>query len=203
MDRPNFGTLIGYYAIECGNVLGLGGAFFASLCGAGMLSKEEKDGTAEFLLTHPVSRERVIAEKLLAVLVQITVLNLVIYGVSVVSMLAVGEEVPWKEVNLLHLAYYLMQVELGCICFGISAFVKRGSMGAGIGVAAMMYMVNLLANITESVEFLKYITPFGYCDGADLVTNGKLDAVLVSVGMAIGIAGIAAAFIRYTKKDIH
>jgi ABC-2 type transport system permease protein len=203
MDRLNFGTLIGYYAIECGNVLGLGGAFFASLCGAGMLSKEEKDGTAEFLLTHPVSRERVIAEKLLAVLVQITVLNLVIYGVSVVSMLAVGEEVPWKEVNLLHLAYYLMQVELGCICFGISAFVKRGSMGAGIGVAAMMYMVNLLANITESVEFLKYITPFGYCDGADLVTNGKLDAVLVSVGMAIGIAGIAAAFIRYTKKDIH
>ena len=203
MDRLNFGTLIGYYAIECGNVLGLGGAFFASLCGAGMLSKEEKDGTAEFLLTHPVSRERVVAEKLLAVLVQITVLNLVIYGVSVVSMLAVGEEVPWKEVNLLHLAYYLMQVELGCICFGISAFVKRGSMGAGIGVAAMMYMVNLLANITESVEFLKYITPFGYCDGADLVTNGKLDAVLVSVGMAIGIAGIAAAFIRYTKKDIH
>lgn len=203
MDRLNFGTLIGYYAIECGNVLGLGGAFFASLCGAGMLSKEEKDGTAEFLLTHPVSRVRVIAEKLLAVLVQITVLNLVIYGVSVGSMLAVGEDVPWKEVNLLHLAYYLMQVELGCICFGISAFVKRGSMGAGIGVAAMMYMVNLLANITESVEFLKYITPFGYCDGADLVTNGKLDAVLVSVGMAIGIAGIAAAFIRYTKKDIH
>ena len=31
MDQLNFGTLIGYYSIECGNVLGLGGAFFASL----------------------------------------------------------------------------------------------------------------------------------------------------------------------------
>ena len=31
MDRLNFGTFIGYYAIECGNVLGLGGAFFAAL----------------------------------------------------------------------------------------------------------------------------------------------------------------------------
>ncbi len=203
MDRLNFGTLVGYYAIECGNVLGLGGAFFASLCGAGMLSKEEKDGTAEFLLTHPVSRVRVITEKLLAVMVQITVLNLVIYGVSAISMLAVGEDVPWKELNLLHLAYYLMQIQLGAICFGISAFMKRGSLGAGIGVAAMMYMLNLLANITESVEFLKYITPFGYCDGADLVTNGKLDAVLVIIGMAIGAAGIAAAFLGYTKKDIH
>ncbi len=203
MDRLNFGTLVGYYAIECGNVLGLGGAFFASLCGAGMLSKEEKDGTAEFLLTHPVSRVRVVTEKLIAVLIQITVLNLVIYAVSALSMLAVGEYVPWKELNLLHLAYYLMQIELGAICFGISAFMKRGSMGAGIGVAAMMYMVNLLANITESVEFLKYITPFGYCDGADVVTNGKLDVVFVTIGMAIALAGIAAAFIRYTKKDIQ
>ena len=31
MDRLNFGTLIGFYAVECGNILGLGGAFFASL----------------------------------------------------------------------------------------------------------------------------------------------------------------------------
>ena len=31
MDKLNFGTLIGYYAIECGNVLGLGGAFFSTL----------------------------------------------------------------------------------------------------------------------------------------------------------------------------
>lgn len=203
MDRLNFGTLVGYYAIECGNVLGLGGAFFASLCGAGMLSKEEKDGTAEFLLTHPVSRCHVITGKLLAVLIQITVMNLVIYAVSAFSMVAVGEEVPWKELNLLHLAYYLMQIELGAICFGISAFVKRGSMGAGIGVAAVMYMLNLLANITESVEFLKYITPFGYCDGADVVTNGKLDTTMVLVGMLLGAAGIAAAYIRYAKKDIH
>ena len=40
MDRLNFGTLIGYYAVECGNVLGLGGAFYAALCAAGILSKE-------------------------------------------------------------------------------------------------------------------------------------------------------------------
>ena len=29
MDRLNFGTLIGFYAVECGNILGLGGAFYA------------------------------------------------------------------------------------------------------------------------------------------------------------------------------
>ena len=30
MDKVNFGTLTGFYAIECGNILGLGGALYAS-----------------------------------------------------------------------------------------------------------------------------------------------------------------------------
>ena len=49
MDRLNFGTLVGYYAIECGNILGLGGAFYAALCAVGILSKEEKDEAARIL----------------------------------------------------------------------------------------------------------------------------------------------------------
>ena len=56
MDQVSFGTLTGFYAVECGNILGLGGAFFAALCGVSALAKEEKEHTAEFLLTHPVSR---------------------------------------------------------------------------------------------------------------------------------------------------
>lgn len=27
MDRISFGSLLGFYAVECGNILGLGGAF--------------------------------------------------------------------------------------------------------------------------------------------------------------------------------
>ena len=82
MDRLNFGTLTGFYAVECGNILGLGGAFYAALCAATVLSKEEKDKTAEFLLTHPVSRKRIITEKLIAVLIQITAMNLIIYALD-------------------------------------------------------------------------------------------------------------------------
>ena len=55
----------------------------------------------------------------------------------------IGEEIPWKELSLLHLAYYLLQLELAAICFGISAFMRRGSVGAGLGVAALMYFVNI------------------------------------------------------------
>ena len=203
MDRLNFGTLIGFYAVECGNVLGLGGAFFAALCAVGILSKEEKDKTAEFLLTHPVSRKRIITEKLSAVLRQITAMNLIIYALAVGAIAAVGEEIPWKEISLMHLAYYLLQVELAGICFGISAFLRKGSAGVGLGIAAMMYFLNLIANIADVAEFLKYITPFGYCEGADIVANGRLDGAMVAIGVVMGIGGIVIAYLKYTKKDIH
>ncbi|MER2128192.1 ABC transporter permease subunit [Solibacillus sp.] len=37
-------------------MLGLGGGFFAALLGISALADEEKNRTAEFLLTHPISR---------------------------------------------------------------------------------------------------------------------------------------------------
>ena len=39
MDRINFGEFIGFFGVECGNVLGLGGAFFAALLGAVILKE--------------------------------------------------------------------------------------------------------------------------------------------------------------------
>ena len=203
MDRLNFGTLIGFYAIECGNVLGLGGAFFASLIGVSSLSKEEQGATAEFLLTHPISRARVATGKLAAVLAQITLMNLVILGLSLLSMELIGEDIPWKEVLLMHGAYYLLQLELAGICFGISAFLRLGSVGIGMGLAAMMYFLNLIANMTERAKFLKYITPFGYCEGADIIADEKLNVGLITVGMLFACIGVAIAYWRYRRKDIR
>lgn len=203
MDKLNFGTLNGYYAVECGNVLGLGGAFFAALLAAAMLAKEEKDRTAEFLLTHPVSRVRVVSEKLLAVFLQVTAMNIVIFFISVGSIAAIGEAVPWKEVCLLHLAYWLMQLVVAGICFGVSAFMSKGSAGVGIGIAAGLYFMNLIANITDSVSFLNTITPFGFCSGADIVSKGALDGTGIAVGFAFCALGILAAYLWYPRKDIH
>ena len=203
MDRLNFGTLNGYYAIECGNVLGLGGAFFAALLAAGMLCKEEKERTAEFLLTHPVSRARIVTEKLAAVVLLITVMNRSIYALAVGSILAIGESVPWRELNLQHLAYWLLQLEIAGICFGVSAFLRRGSAGVGLGIAVMLYFMNLIANITDSAAFLKDLTPFGYCDGAEIASSGSLDFKRLAVGAAFFAVGVAAAYWNYTRKDIH
>lgn len=202
MDRLNFGTLIGFYAVECGNIVGLGGAFFSAMCASNALSKEEKDRTAEFLLTHPIKRSRIVLAKLVSVFAQITVMNLTIYIFAVISMIIVGEEIPWSDITLLHIAYFFMQIEIAGICFGISAFIRSGSAGTGLGIAIIMYFVNIVANISESAQFLKYFTPFGYCEGADIIADGKIDGVLLLIGMLYCAAGIVAAFAEYARKDI-
>lgn len=202
MDQVNFGDFLGYFSIECGNTLGLGGAFFAAILGISALAKEEKDRTAEFLLTHPVSRARVLTEKLAALVAQIFVLIATVLATSAVFILIIGEEAPVGTVLLLFLSYFLMMVEIAVITFCISAFIRRGGLGIGLGVAVGFYFLNILSNLTDEVEFLRYITPFGYADGTDIVANDSIDGVCLLVGAIIcGIACFLAYF-RYTKKDI-
>ena len=202
MDQVDFGTLTGFYAVECGNILGLGGAFFAALCAVSALCKEEKERTAEFLLVHPISRARIVTDKLLAVLMQILILNAAVFALSVGSIVCISESIPWKEISLLHLAYLILQLELAGILFGVSAFLRRGGLGAGLGLAAVMYFLNIIVNLTEQAEFLHYITPFAYADGADIVANCSLNGGLIALGMVYGAVGTALAYWQYCRKDI-
>ena len=202
MDRVNFGEFMGFFAVECGNVLGLGGALFGALLGIGALAGEEKEGTAEFLLTHPVSRRSVLLQKLGAVLLQILILNGAVLGISLVSALLVGEAPEGKTFVLLILAYLILQMEIASICFGISAFLSRGGQGLGLGIAALAYFLNIIANLTEDAGFLKYITPFGYAEGADIVAEGSLNSGYLAAGIALALLGIGAAFVWYQRKDI-
>lgn len=203
MDRLNFGTFTGFYAIECGNILGLGGAMFAAMTAAGVLAKEEREGTAEFLLTHPAGRTEVLSEKLAAVLFQVVVLNAVIFAVSAFSSAAIGEDIPWKELGLLHLAYFLLQIELAGVCFGLSALLRGGSLAAGLGIAAGAYFLDLIANISKQAEWLHWVTPFGYTAGADILERGALDWPLIGLGMVYAAAGTAFAYGWYCRKDIR
>lgn len=202
MDRIDYGEFTGYFGIECGNILGLGGAFFAALLGISALAKEQKEHTAEFLLTHPVKRSYVCGMKLLAVVIQVVILNLVSFAVSALCSVAIGEEFFTKSILLMLLSYLIMHLETAALTFGISAFIKRGSLGIGIGLAAGFYFMNIISNLIDETKFLKYITPFGYTESADIITNGKISIEYLACGMAFGVIAIICAFIKFTKKDI-
>ncbi|MBE6537337.1 MAG: ABC transporter permease [Ruminococcaceae bacterium] len=202
MDKINFGEFSGYFVIECGNVLGIGGAIFAAILGVSALSKEERDRTAEFLLTQPITRRRVISEKLLTVAVCILIMNLAVMVITMLAILAVGEVIAFGKLLLIFLAYLLMQLEIAAITFGISAFVNRGAMGIGIGVAFLSYFLNILANLTEKAKVLKYLTPFGYTDGAEIIADNALAYKYLITGVVFAAAAIYLAYFKYEKKDI-
>lgn len=202
MDKINFGTPLGFYGIECGSILGLGGGFFAALLGVTALSKEEKERTAEFLLTHPISRFKVITEKLLSVITQILLLNLLVIIISFLTFILIGEKIDIKDFTLLHIAYLILQIEIASICFGISAFVKNGSIGIGLGFSAILYFLNIIGNISEKAEFVKYITPFKYSEAADIISDSKLNVFLIMLGIGYSVISILIAYWKYSKKDI-
>ena len=202
MDKVNFGEFSGYFAIECGNVLGLGGAIFAAILGISALSKEEKEHTAEFLLTHPVSRKRIVGEKLASVFVQIIILNVFVFLFAFLSMLIIGEKIKFATFVLLFVGYLAMQIEICAITFGISAFSLPGGFGIGLGVSMVFYFMNILSNLSEDIVFLKYITPFAYADGAYIVSKEAITLKYLLVGVLFTVIGICAAFAKYTKKDI-
>ncbi len=203
MDKVNFGEFSGYFAIECGNVLGLGGAIFAALLGISALSKEEKEHTAEFLLTHPVSRKRIVGEKLASVFVQILILNIFVFLFAFLSMLIIGEKIKFATFVLLFVGYLTMQIEICAITFGISAFNLSGGFGIGLGVSMLFYFMNILSNLSKDMEFLKYITPFGYADGTAIVSEGAIGLGYILIGILFTIVGIVVAFTKYLKKDIN
>ena len=202
MDRINFATAMGFYGIECGNILGLCGGIYAALLGASALSKEEQGHTAEFLFTHPVRRVQIVAEKLLAVWVQILLLNAAVLIFGWAGFLLVGETPEQPAFLLFHLAHLLLQLEISGLCFGASAFLRRGAMGMSVGVVAVLYFLNLANNLSDKIGFLRYITPYAYAEAAPILEGSGPDLPLLLTGMTLAAVALAVGFIHYSRKDI-
>lgn len=201
LDSLEFGTIMGFYGTECGNILGLGGAFFAALTAMGMLAGEEGGHTAEFLLTHPVSRVRIAAEKLAALAVMVIGLNLICFLCGAGGILAVGEDAEWSGLLRFHGTMLLMQLEVGGICFGASALLRRSSFGLAMGLAAILYFLGLLVNLDDSLTALRFITPFYYADAARVFNREALAGPLC-MGCFWGFLCAGAGLWRYGRKDI-
>lgn len=202
MDMLNFGEFMGYFGVEIGNTLGLGGALLAGIVGISALSKEERDGTAELLLTFPVTRARIVTEKLLFAAFHILVVNVSVIAVSTVSILAIGVEAEAGKILLIFLTNLVMQLEIMAITFGISAYLNKNAIGIGIGVAFGLYFLNIISNLADGLEFIGKITPFGYANSGYIIENGKIEVLPLFIGILLSALGIAAAYEKYTKKDI-
>lgn len=129
-------------------------------------------------------------------------LNLIVMGTALAAFAIIGESPAVKEFLLLHGAYTVLQMEISCVCFGISAFLQGSGMGIGMGLAILLYFLNLIKNISEKADFVKYITPFAYAEAADIISEARIDGWLLALGILYSVVCVGVGFVKYVKKDI-
>ena len=203
MDKMSFGDAIGYYSMEVGAMLSMGGGMFAAIVGIGMLAKEEGSHVTEFIFVTPNSRNYFIRNKIIASFILIAAFDVVCMTFGFLAFLGIGEEIQLKAMLLFHGAQFFMHLEIASIGFGISAFLRKNNVGLGIGVAILLYFFSLLSNVTEKAEVLKYFTPYAYADGADIISSASWKTELMLIGLAVMVVAVVAAFFKYNKKDLN
>jgi ABC-2 type transport system permease protein len=202
MDKVSVATLPGFYATEISIIFLLGGAMFAAMTGAVLLSKEEEGHTMEFLHTMPVSRTYIYLWKYVALLLLIIVFNAVCIGLDVIGFVTIGEEIAMAEYVEYHILALVMQIEIGSICYLISSVCKRKQIGLALGIAVLFYLMDIMCNIVPDLEFLRFFTPFYYANAAQIYSGGDSRIGLMFLGLAVTIVAVFAGGMVYKKRDM-
>ena len=203
MDKLAITTLEGFFGTEIGTIFALGGGMYAALLGITSLSKEESSHTAEFLHTLTLGRCGIVTGKLLSILTFIALFDVIAFGVFAGSAAIIGESLSMKCLVGYILAQFAAQTELASVCLALSAYSRRSSLGVGLGIALVLYVLDIVARITEKAEFLKYITPFSFSNATDVFVNkGSVEAVPLCIGICVTVISILAAYVIYRKRDI-
>lgn len=202
MDKISMATLEGFYAVEINLIFSLGGAMFAAMTGAALLSKEEEGHTAEFLHTLPIGRRNIVISKYTALVAMILALNIVGMLFEIVGICFVGEEFMWTEYLWYHALSGLMQLEIGSVCFLVSACSKKKQIGMSLGLAILLYLADVMCRVVPDLEKVKYVTPFYYCNAADIFSGSEPDMVCVGAGIAVVAVSVVSAVMFYLKRDI-
>lgn len=179
---------------------------FCILRGNGLIAKYIDRGSMVSLVAAPVKR-RTIAFTQMTVLAS-GILILVTYSTVLEIICAeifFSGELDVAELLLLNVGLLFLQLFIGGICFLASCIFSdtRYSIGFGAGVPALMYVLQMLANVGGNADAAKYFTFFTLYN-PDGIISGDGSAVLGAVillvgGVALYVIGIGV----FNKKDMH
>ena len=180
-------------------------AIYSGLLGSGIISKEEKDKTAEYLFTLPVSINKVIASKIVVAIINTVLINvlLILMIFLIFSRFGVDGAFVRFMVNLSLgvLGTQLIFMAVGMVLSSVlKQYKQSGSLTIGIMIST--FFIHILIGFVEEVDFLKYITPFQYFQASDM-TNGNFYLSFVLITIGIVISGIGSTLFFYQKRDLY
>lgn len=196
--------LSGYLSFLYGYIV-LIGAIFGMKLGISVLSEETRVKTADFLISKPVKRYQIAAEKLAAVLVCIVLQNILMLAIAMPGALSKADDKLSAGVFTLFSLTILM-VQLFFVGTGmfLSVLFRRikAVMPITLAVVFMFYIIELI-NQSLLEEKLTYLTPFSYFKGAYIIEHSSYQLKYVAVDIAVFIIFTLLGCFIYQKKDVH
>ncbi|MGI5907672.1 MAG: ABC transporter permease subunit [Christensenellales bacterium] len=174
------------------------------LLGSSIVSREEADGTIEFLYAKPVTRTYIMTSKLLAGLTLMALLNAVFLGASLGVLNIVSTGVDTGTVALLCITMLLVQLMLFSAGLIVSMLPRRARRftSVSLGILFATYFLGIMSSVSESLGGLRYVSPLKYFDPPQVVHTGALEPVYLVIVAVFVIGSVAGAYALYRRCDL-
>ncbi len=208
-------TAFGLNGVDLSTVLGYFGFvfLFVQVClaiqaanyGFSLISVEEREWTADFLLAKPVKRTQILTSKLLAAISGLTITNIVVWISSFAFINLFKGERTYETTPLLLLLLSIVVFQLFFMNVGLvlSLSVKRirsvmsYSMALGFG----MYVLSVFGDMLGK-SILEKITPFKHFEPNYIIQHGAYDLALVLISASVIVISLVGSYVLYTRRDI-
>jgi ABC-2 type transport system permease protein len=197
-------SFLGFYSFTFLYIM-LCGAMQAMNLGTSIISKEVREKTADFLLTKPVTRTKIMTSKLLAALASLVITNIVyLIAVNIMSSIVNTEEYSTKIFFMLSITLFFLQLIFLALGIIISVVMPKIKSVLPISLSTVFGLFFIGAiGATSGDEALRYISPFKYFDTAYIIKNSSYEASFIITGIVFIILAISASYLIYSKKDVH
>jgi ABC-2 type transport system permease protein len=178
-------------------------AAFAIGYAASIVAGEERDGQLDLVLSTPVSRQRILLEKALAVALGVGALTLVTLGVILGVGVAVDLGIGVANVVAACGGAGLVALVYGSLTLAVAAATGNRSLAIGIGWAAFAagYLLEALSGLVSGLKPLRVLSAIHFANGGVPIINGFSVAnnlVLVVVSLVF----VAVARFAFERRDL-
>ena len=203
MDLSTIDSAFGWLKTEGFVFVLLITGIYSGILGSNILLKEESDKTIEYLNSVPVTRKNIVLNKILCGLFYI-ILMIVIIGIFNFIGLSLSGEFDRKSYILLSITPLFSSIVIFAICLFLSTFTHKTkkTLGISLGIVFVSYFLNVISEIGESTEFLKYISIFTLADIRNVILNVSINPILVVLAICITVIFMILTMICYEKKEL-
>ncbi|MEN8241457.1 MAG: ABC transporter permease subunit [Chloroflexota bacterium] len=204
MENMDWSTVLGFFPVVF---------LFAQVClaiqasnyGFSLVSIEERELTADFLLAKPISRTKILTSKLLAAITSLTITNIVVWIASFVVIEMVSDGAEYDTGALIMVLATIVVFQLFFLSFGmlISLLVKRvrAVTPYSMALAFGMYVLSAFGGMLGDAS-LEIISPFKHFDPHYILAHLEYDIPLVMISVTVIILSILGSYLLYARRNI-